>query len=114
MTDVITLVSVLAYLIAVLVAVRLVFGRIRQREIDEFAATGRYEEPVGAWNRQLRLRAVLNSFTLAVLWPLTLAAFGAWRMVTSSPPSSEYELKAERDALTRQLKALEKELGIDP
>ncbi|QES45209.1 hypothetical protein DEJ49_33255 [Streptomyces venezuelae] len=106
-----------------LLAARIIYGRVRQRGIDDLAAqrslyddTLRYEDPVGEWEAHHQYDAVMEALLFAMLWPLTLAAFCIRWCITSSPPLSAHELKAERDALQAEVNETNRRLralGID-
>lgn len=113
----IAFVCVLAYLTASLYGARHLYGRLRARAIDKAASEmgtfgPRYPDPVAHFNEWNRTETVVGSVLLAVFWPIALAGFGVYRFVTANPGLSGAELAAERDAMAKRIRELERELGI--
>lgn len=104
----ITLASV-GYGIADLYAARYLYGLMRARVIDNWKYT--YTEPVEGFNEDRGL-FMIAAFFLATAWPFTLAGFGLYRFMSTTPVKSALELKEERNAAQRRIAELERELGI--
>lgn len=112
----IALVCVLAYFTASLYGARHLYGRLRARAIDKRAeknakCTIRYDS-VEEYNEYDRAPYVVGSVLLAVFWPIALTGYGVYRFVTANPALSRTELAAERDAMAKRIRDLERELGI--
>ena len=113
----IALVCVCAYLTASLYGARHLYAHLRARAIDKRAASAtelRYvrTDPIKDYNEWDKDETVFAAVLGAVFWPVALTGYGVYRFVTTNPALSRTELAAERDAMAKRIRELERDLGI--
>lgn len=116
----ISLASVAGYLTSAAVAIKLIYGVMRSRSIENCVreCPNLYRtDPIARWNREDRFFIVIGALLLGLAWPLTMAVFvlatRAGRWLFGSPPLSPTESKIAHTALLKRNAELERELRIE-
>lgn len=115
--DLLTIVPVVfGYLVVALCLSRTFYGQWRAAEIDRIEKEYSFEDTVAYFDNKPHGDLMFGAFITAMVWPISCPIITTKRLVSSfmltTDVQSNLEIKQERDAMTRRITELEKEMGM--